>query len=159
MMNEKISLNGILMEVFNVIVFALSSIGAITIAAYIFKSINNDCEIPFVFFRQIFVYIGLLSIVIFVAFTDALSKIATQRLRIMISVIGLYVIMLFGFRNARVNPFQSVELFLIDTAWFVFVVGTALLVWREYQRIVSNRYMKYISTYQAELNNKSKSQR
>ena len=156
MMNEKISLNGILMEVLNVVVFALSSIGAITIMAYLFKSINNDYEIPVVFFRQIFVYIGLLSIVIFVAFTDAMSKIATQRLRVMISVIGLYVIMLFGFRSTRVNPFQSVGVFLIDTAWFVFVVGAALLVWREYQRIVSNRYMKYISTYQAELNNKSK---
>lgn len=157
-MNEKISLNGILMEVLNVVVFALSSIGAITIAAYLFKSINNDYEIPFEFFRQIFVYIGLLSIVIFVAFTDVMSKIATPRLRIIISVIGLYAIMLFGFRSTRANPFQSVELFLIDTAWFVFVVGIALLVWREYQRIVSNRYMKYISIYQAELNNKSKSQ-
>jgi hypothetical protein len=156
-MNEKISVNDVLMEVFNVVVFALSSIGAITIMVYIFKSMNNDYSIPFGFFKSIFIYIGMFSAAIFVAFTDILSNIATQKLRIIICVISLYVIMLLGFRSTRVNPFESVELFLIDTVWFAFTVGIALFVWMGYQRIVSNRYMEYISRYQAKLNNKSKS--
>lgn len=138
-----------LKELLNVVVFWFTATGGITVLAYIYE-INRGSEVIQIgFFKQIIIYISTLTVGIIICFTDIIPVKVPQRYRVVITGFGLYIAMLIYFSKAAINPFQSVELFVLNTIWYIFMVFITGMVWFVYQLIVSNRYSKYLKDYQS----------
>ncbi|MGH4138751.1 hypothetical protein [Clostridium sp.] len=134
--------------VLNILVFALALFGGITLLASVYSIFNGRDVIVIGFFKQIIIYVGALTLWIIIGLTEIIPLKVSQVQRIIISGGIFYAVFLICFSNSKINPFQSIELFIINTIWFLLMVGVVTTSWYVYQFIVSKKYTKYLDIYQ-----------